>query len=87
MKTVSTAHGDVTVLDCRMSLASGYGQYIIAIDIEFGEAKETIKARSTDSSLFDALTDIDSNGERAAYLLEDQAFTIEEAIKDHINNL
>lgn len=87
MKTVNTILGNVTVANVSMNRASGYGQYTIAIEIEFEGNKKTINVHSTDSQLFDTLTDLDSNSERAAYLLENQNFTIETEIEDYINSL
>jgi len=87
MKSINTVLGNVTVDNVSMNRTSGYGQYTIAVEVEFEGNKKTINVHSTDSQLFDTLTDLDNNSECAAYLLENKNYTIESAIEDYINSL
>lgn len=87
MKTINTALGNVEVTNVAMNRASGYGQYTIATEIVFEGTSKTINTHSTDSQLFDKLTDLENNSERAEYLLTNAKYTIESAIEDYINSL
>lgn len=87
MKTLNTALGNVEIINVAMNRASGYGQYTIATEIVFEGNGKTINIHSTDSQLFDKLTDLENNSERTEYLLANQKFTIESAIDDYINSL
>lgn len=85
MKTVSTILGNVIVSDAKIVRASGYGQYLILIDIEFNGTKETISRHSTDSILFDKATDEDVD--HSEYVLHHANYIIESAVEDYISSL
>ncbi len=87
MKNISTILGNVTVMNIQMQRASGYGQYTICIGIQFEGKDKIINVHSTDSQLFDKLTDLETISERSAYLLENQKYAIESAIEDYISSL
>ena len=87
MNTINTVLGIVTIMNVQMQRASGYGQYTICIGIQFEGKDKVINLHSTNSQLFDTLTDLDNNSERAAYLLENQKYAIESAIEEYINSL
>lgn len=83
MKTVQT----VKVISAIMKCASGYGQYSINIEVEHEGKSHTIKRHSTDSHLFDTLSDLDSDSERSEYILENQKYLVERGVEDYINTL
>lgn len=87
MITISTILGNVEVSEASMTLASGYGQYTILIKTIFERNSKTLNIHSTDSQLFDKLTDLDSNNERLQYLMEQANYIIESAIEDYIYSL
>lgn len=88
MKRIETALGDFHVISAKMERASGYGQYTIKILGALNRhANVELKQHSTDSQLFDKLTDLDSYTERAEYLLENKMYTIERMVEDYINSL
>ena len=84
MKTFETLLGEVTLNDARIERSSGYGQYIIVIDITFEGQNKQIKVHSTDSQLFDKAHDEDNHSE---IVMEDANFLIEREIEDYINSL
>lgn len=87
MTTINTVLGSVEVSNVSMSRASGYGQYTISIETTFEGNKKTINVHSTDSQLFDTLSDLDTNNDRSEYLLANQKYTIEREVEDYINSL
>jgi len=87
MKSINTVNGNVTVANVSMNRTSGYGQYTISIDVIFECNKKTINVHSTDSQMFDELTDLDNISERAEYLMTNAEYTIGVAIEDYINSL
>ena len=72
-KTKNLKIGHVEVTNVSMNRASGYGQYTIATQIVFESTSETLNTHSTNSQLFDTLTDLDNNTERAEYLRKMQS--------------
>jgi hypothetical protein len=87
MNTVTTVLGNVEVTNVSMNRASGYGQYTISIEMEFDGEKHTANLHSTDSQLWDAVSDLDSNTEREDYLISKCTYAIEEAVNDYISSL
>ena len=67
-----------------MTKKSGYGQYNIAIEIEFDGLKEKLNIHSTDSQLFDLINGEDNHAE---ILLENAKSIIENQISDYISSL
>jgi hypothetical protein len=84
MKKLETALGEVTILDTRINRSSGYGQYTIAIEIEFEGNKKTISLHSTDSQLFDKAHGEDDHSE---IVMNGAKSTIERAVEDYIHSL
>lgn len=84
MKKLNTLLGNLEILDSRMTKKSGYGQYNIAIEIEFEGAKQTLNIHSTDSQLFDLVNGEDSHSE---LLLENAGSIIENEINNYISSL
>jgi hypothetical protein len=87
MKKINTIHGNVTVTDVAMNRASGYGQYTISINVIFEGNKKTIYVHSTDSQMFDELTDLENNSDRSEYLMTNAKYTIETEIQEFISSL
>lgn len=67
---VSTDSGIVTVHSATMERASGRGrgQYHIIMDAQYHEHKITLRRHLTDSQLFDLLSDMDSDYDRASHI-------------------
>lgn len=86
MKTIKTSLGKVKIFNASMKKASGYGQYTILLEVFF-EGNKIVSLHSTDSQLFDKLTDLDNNDERSKYLLTNQSYLIEREVSDYINSL
>lgn len=65
---VSTDSGIVTVHSATMKRASGYGQYHIIMDVQYHEHRKELKHHLTDSQLFDLLSDMDNDYDRASHI-------------------
>ncbi len=84
-KTKNLKIGHVEVTNVSMNRAYGYGQYTIATQIVFEGKSETINTHLTNSQLFDMLTDLDNDTERAEYLMKNAKYIIEKVIEDYVN--
>ena len=84
MKKIETILGEVSLLDARINRASGYGQYNIAVEIEFERKNKILNVHSTDSQLFDLAYGADNHSE---IVLKEAFFTIERSIESYIGSL
>ena len=79
-------NGNNTIIEnVSMNRAPGYGQYTIAIDIVLEGTRKTIRIHSTDSGLYDALSDLESNSERLEVLK--RKYIVQRAIEDAISEI
>ena len=76
---------NVIIENVSMKRDPGYCQYTIAIDIVLEGNRKTIRIHSTDSRLFDALSDLDSNSERSEVLKT--KYIVQRAIEDAISEI
>lgn len=79
-----TAIGTVEITHVSMERASGYGQYRICIDINFEGSKYARRLPSTDSQLWDDLSDVE--GDKSQWLMERCKYIIEDAIEDFVSS-
>lgn len=84
MKSIETQLGAMVVISASMERAGGYGQYKIIVELE---TLGTIAKHSTDSQLFDTLTDLENNAERSDYLINNAAHVIELMVQDYADSL
>ena len=84
---ISTMLGNVEVVEVSLNRATGYGQYRLSIEFIFEGSKQILNIHSTDSKLFDKISDLENNTERSEYLMTHSRYTIEAAIEDYINSL
>lgn len=87
MKTVNTLFGDVTITDIHMVRKQGYGQYNVEVSITFNGKEDIIRIHSSNSRLFDKLSDMDTQAERAAHLLDTLEYVIELAIENYTDHI
>ena len=84
MKTLTTFLGLVTILEAKIVLASGLGQYKIVILIEHEGEKSIIKLHTTDYFLFDEANGSVNHSEIVMKAAETE---IENAVHGYINSL
>lgn len=84
---INTLLGKAEILDASMVRAFGYGQYKIAITVKFEGTVRTFKCHSTDSELFDKLSDFDNDTERSKYLMRKHKYLIQREAINYIESL